>query len=179
MAQAALARRYAQAAFEIASVHNQLDKWRKDLEAVAQGLKTPKLMDVLESPKVHLNDKVRLADLAMGDVLPAVRNLAHLLITRGRAGAFDQVVAEYGRLVDTQRGIEHAKVTTAVPLDAKDVTALTQRLKAILGKEVVVSSSVDPDIIGGLVVRVDDMLLDGSTRSQLSALRRALAERAV
>lgn len=178
MARAVFARRYAQAAFELALSTNQLDRWRQDMEGAAQALRPPELMGVLENPKVRLSDKLRLVDLATGDVLPQIRNLVHLIISRGRQNAFDQVVAEFGRLVDAHRGIEHAEVTTAVPLDDSDTKALAQRLKEVLGKEVVLATAIDPHIIGGLVVRVEGKLLDGSSRSQLIALRRTLAEAA-
>lgn len=178
MARGVLGKRYAEAVFEIALSANQLDRWRRDLEGVVQGLRARGLMDVLESHKVRLHDKIKLVDLATGDVLPTVHNLVHLLIARERLDIFDQLVAEYGRLVDAYRGVVHAEVTTAVPLEDRDTKVLAQRLKKMLGKEVVVASAVDPAIVGGLVVRIDDRLLDGSTRSQLVALKRSLTERA-
>jgi F-type H+-transporting ATPase subunit delta len=84
------------------------------------------------------------------------------------------VAAEYGRLLDSYRGVEPAQVITAVPLDAPDVKKLTQDLGVLVGKQVAVKTEVDPGIIGGFIARVGGKLLDGSTRSQLAALRREL-----
>ncbi|MGD9143877.1 MAG: ATP synthase F1 subunit delta, partial [Dehalococcoidia bacterium] len=78
------------------------------------------------------------------------------------------------RLLDTYRGIEPAKVITAVPLDEKDKQKLTERLSAVVGKQVVLKAEVDPEILGGIIARVGGKLLDGSTRSKLAALKREL-----
>jgi F-type H+-transporting ATPase subunit delta len=84
------------------------------------------------------------------------------------------IAAEYQRLLDSSRGIEQAEVTTAVPLDENDMTKLTERLGAVVGKEVVVKAEVDPEILGGIIARIGGKLLDGSTRSKLAALKREL-----
>jgi F-type H+-transporting ATPase subunit delta len=103
-------------------------------------------------------------------------NLAYLLAARNRWGIMEHIATEYNLLVDAYQGIEHAEVTTAVPIDEEDERHLEKRLEEIIGKKTVVSTRVNPAIMGGLVTKVGDRLLDGSTRTKLLALKRSMIE---
>ena len=78
-------------------------------------------------------------------------------------------------MVDEAKGIAHALVTSAIPLSQEDVTTVVQRLSEITGREIAVGTEVDESILGGLVVRIGDRLIDGSTKSKLEALRHQLS----
>lgn len=173
MARAA-AKRHAQAAFQIALERNELELWRGDLERLSEAVKDPLLFAFLESPKIHFGEKARVLRQGLEGLNPLVMNLALLLVSRGRLGLVADVVLEYGRLVDEHRGIAHAEVATAVPLEPDEKDKLVHRLGDLVGREIVLTARVDPTIIGGLVARVGDKLLDGSTRSRLLALRESL-----
>ncbi|MFC1968311.1 ATP synthase F1 subunit delta, partial [Chloroflexota bacterium] len=95
-------------------------------------------------------------------------------VAKGMVGIAEQLVIEYERLADTYRGIGHAEVTTAIQLDPKDKEALSSQLSALTDKKMVLSTEVDPDIMGGIIVRIGDKLIDGSTRGRLEALRKDL-----
>ena len=85
----------------------------------------------------------------------------------------NDIADEYQRLVDNYRGIEGAEVaevTTAIPLDDEDKLKLAQRLTSLVGKPVVLKPKVDPSLMGGLIIRVGDKLIDGSIRSKLLSL---------
>jgi F-type H+-transporting ATPase subunit delta len=84
------------------------------------------------------------------------------------------IAEEYERLLNEYKGIQTARITTAVPLDDNDKQKLADNLGAMVGKKVEVKSEVDPEIIGGIIARIDGKLLDGSTRSKLIALKREL-----
>ena len=111
----------------------------------------------------------------MGSVSPVALNLARLLIVKNEIGIIGEIAAEYQRLVDAYHGIQQAKVVTAVPIDAKDKEKLAEDLGALVDSKIVIESRVDPEILGGVIARVGGKLLDGSTRSKLMALKRALA----
>lgn len=168
------ARRYAQAIFEIAQERDELDRWRSDLWKIAGLGKDAPFVAVLESPKFHLDDKVRLLSERLGDINPLALNLACLLVTKGRFGMVDDVAHEYQRLLDGYRGIEHAEAVTVIPLGDADKRKLAERLSAVTGKKVVLEAEVDSGLIGGIVVRVGGKLIDGSTRSKLLALKKEL-----
>ena len=174
MARKAYARRYAQAVFEIALEKKELERWQSDLQKVVKAVEDATFLAALESPKIKVDDKIRLLSERLVDVNPLVFNLVRLLITKAGIGMMGDIAREYQRLLDSYHGIEPAEVITAVPLDDKDIQKLTENLSSLIGKKVVLKSEVDPGIIGGIVARVGGKLLDGSTRSKLLALRRDL-----
>ena len=177
MARVASARRHAQAAFQIALERGELDLWRGDLERIAAAIKGPQLYPLLENPKMPFSEKARILNLRLEGVTPLAMNLAYLLVTRRRLGIVEDIVGEYQRLVDEHRGIAHAEVATAVPVDEELKDRLVHRLGAMLDREIVLSTRVDPSLIGGLVARVGDKLIDGSTKSRLLSLRESLIGR--
>ncbi len=79
-------------------------------------------------------------------------------------------------MADAYQGVEHAEVTTAIPLDEEDRQRLSERLAELTGTRIVLSTRVDPNVIGGFVVRIGDRLIDGSTKSKLDSLRKSLVE---
>lgn len=172
----AAARRYAQAAFEIARETDQLDGWQSDLESLAAAWEETDFAAALENPRIPLNTRMELLRRRLGDVAPLVLNLACLLLIRGRLGLAGGIVQAYGILLDAHRGIERAEVTTAVPLEESEREGISRRLAETLGKEIRLTARVDPQIIGGLVARIGDRLLDGSTRNKLISLKKTLIE---
>ncbi|MDO8687685.1 MAG: ATP synthase F1 subunit delta [Dehalococcoidales bacterium] len=175
MARKVYANRYSQAVFEIAMEKGELDRWQADLSRIARLAKETVLMAALENPKLHFNDKVRMVSQQLGDINPLALNLAYLLVSRGMLSRIGEIADGYQRLLDDYRGIESAVVTTTIPLDDEDKLSLEKRLGAIVGKKVVIKSEVDASLIGGIVARIGDKLLDGSIRSRLEALKRNMS----
>jgi len=169
------ARRYARAVFEIALEKKELDRWRADLKKVAALGEDAAFMTLIENPKVGFDKKEKLLAELLGDINPLARNLVYLLVSRGRLAMIGDIADEYHRLLDSYRGIEHAEVITAVPLDAREKKKLEEHLGRVVGKKIVLEASVDPGVVGGMIARVGGKLLDGSTHSQLLALKKELA----
>jgi F-type H+-transporting ATPase subunit delta len=174
MARPASVKRYAQAIFEIALERKELEKWRADLGILAQILADPQLVALLENPKLSPQEKRNLLDELLTGVNPLVKNLAYLLVSRNHLRMMADLAAEYERLVDAYHGIEHAEVITAIPLDPEEKKELEQRLSGLRGKKIVLTNKLDPDLLGGLVVRVGDKLIDGSVRTRLQKLKESL-----
>lgn len=174
MAKKANPRRYAQAAFEIALEKNKLKRWHTDLQKVVKAVSDGDFLAALESPKIKFEDKSRLLKKRLGSIDPLVMNLLLLLISRSGIGMIAEIALEYRRLWDAHRGIQSGDITTAVRLDAKDKKQLAGRLGDLVGAKVEIKANVDPDILGGIVARVGDKLLDGSTRGKLLALKKEL-----
>jgi F-type H+-transporting ATPase subunit delta len=174
VARRAYPRRYAQAVFELAREKGEIDSWASDLEKTARLGEDAALIAWLESPKFRFDDKVKLLAERLGKANPLALNLAYLLVARGRLGMAGDIADEYQRLLDSYRGIERAEVATAVPLDEREKRKLSERLSGLIGKEVVLKTEVDAELIGGVVARVGGKLLDGSTRSRLLALKKEL-----
>jgi F-type H+-transporting ATPase subunit delta len=102
------------------------------------------------------------------------RNLVLLLARRGRLAILPRVADEFKRLVDREHGVVVANVTSAQPLEAADLAAIAVRVQAMSGARVEVQAAVDPELIGGLTVRVGGRLIDASVRGRLARLRDSL-----
>ena len=168
------ARRHAQAVFQIALERNELEKWRVDLNTMASILSEPEIMAILENPKVRFEQKVRLINRCLPEVSQLALNLAYLLVAKGRLKFLTQIASEYERLVDAHEGLERAELITATPMDEEIKENILNRLVAITGNKIKLSTRVDPGIIGGFIVRIGDRLIDGSVRNRLEALRESL-----
>ena len=176
MPTATFAKRYAQAAFEVALKNNNLDEWQSDLGKVSELLEDAEISRLIENPKLAFDLKAKLVKEKLGKVNPLVLNLCYLLISKGKLKYIGQVSNEYVRLVDEHRGIKHADVVTAVSIDDKDKEKLIKQLEAIIGSKVVAEIQVDPELVGGIIARIDGRLIDGSIRNKLQLLKKDLVE---
>ena len=170
-------RRYSQSIFRMALEQKDLNRWQSDLRKVAALMKDNALFSLITNPKITGEEKTRTLTQRLGDVNPLVIKLVLLLATKGKLAALDDIAEEYQMLVDDYRGIEGtaiAEVTTAVPLDEDYQLKIAQRITEIIGKPVLLRPKVDPAILGGIIIRVGDKLIDGSIRSKLAALRKDL-----
>jgi len=150
------------------------ERWLGDLDALSDLVAQPQAAAVLQSDRVPDAEKGKLLKTALPDVAPAALNLARLLVAKRRVRLADQVREEFGNLLDAHQGRARAKVTTAVPLSDEQTAEIAGRLSQITGKTVSVEQAVNPGIVGGLVARIGDTLIDGSTRSRLVALKKSL-----
>ena len=174
MAKRASAKRYAQATFDIALQRDQLDQWASDLGLVVEALQNEEFSAFLEHAKVPLAQKVQTIGEAFQGVDPMVRNLLSLLVSRGLAELVPEVEEGYRELLDQHRGREKVDVSSAVPLEDSEREQIIRVLTRLINKEVVLDSRVDPSILGGLVIKVGDRLIDGSTRTRLEGLGKQL-----
>ena len=169
------AKRYAEAAFLLAREEGKVEEWSVGLTAMAALFGDDQARKLFENTRVPVAQKLQLVERALAGVDPLVLNLARLLLRRRRTSLGPQIADAFRELVQESKGISHATVTSAVPLTTEDQRAVTQRLREITGGEVVLETEVDESILGGLVVRIGDRLIDGSTKSRLLALKRRLA----
>jgi F-type H+-transporting ATPase subunit delta len=168
-------RRYAEAAFEIALRDDTVEVWRGELDDAASTLETIGLESTLANPAIPLDQRIEAADQLFASLSQPVRNLVLLLLRRRRIEQLPRVASEFRRLDDLRKGIVHATATSAAPLGADETRAITARLEQLTGGQVELETAVDPDLLGGVVVRVGDRLIDGSVRGRLERLRRQLA----
>jgi F-type H+-transporting ATPase subunit delta len=168
------AKRYAQAAFELALESNSLTEWSGALARIAHFLSDGEAAAALQNTRVARDVKHRLIDAGLGDLPRGPLNLAHILVNKGRVGLAAEIVDQFTRMVEAQQGLARARATTAVALTEADREALLQRLRQSTGRQVLLETAVDPAILGGVVVQIGDRLIDGSTRSKLEALRDSL-----
>jgi F-type H+-transporting ATPase subunit delta len=171
-------RRYAEAAFQLADRDGSIETWRRELEQAAAAT-DGQLMTVLANPALPLDQRLQAADRVLAGLSQSVRNIVLLLVRRGRIEQLPRVAAEFRRLDDRRNGLTHATATSAAPLGADEIRAITARLEAMTGDRIALETAVDPDLLGGVVVRVGDRLIDGSVRGRLERLRNQLASGAL
>jgi F-type H+-transporting ATPase subunit delta len=170
----ARATRYAEAAFEVARDDDRLDDWIAALDRATALFAERQVEQFLTSPVVPSERKqAALAEL-LPELPPKVSNFLQILARRDRLELVPEIATQFRRLVNEHRGIEVARVTTAIPLEEQQRQLIAARLSARTGKQVTLETRVDPSIIGGVVAQIGDDVIDGSVRGRLERLRRAL-----
>ena len=171
-----IARNYAETLLVLATKAEDLRGWGGMLTEVADAMgSNPTLRLFLESPRVSAVQKNAVLAKAFQDRMPRlmVRYLQSL-VTHRRQMLIPRIAREYMDLVDETEGRIHARVTVARETGAEEASAIGTQLSRMFGKEVVPHLTVDPAIMGGLVVHVGDTVLDGSVRKRLASLRRRM-----
>ena len=175
--QASLSGRYATALFELARDENKLDKVGASLATLKQALTdSGDLKSLVTSPIVSRAG----AGKAVGALVkplnldPLTAKFLGVLAENRRLGALVPIIRDFNTLSARHRGETSAQVITAHPLDKGQLAALTARLKSMVGSEVAVDATVDPNILGGLIVRLGSRQIDGSIRTKLNALATAM-----
>jgi F-type H+-transporting ATPase subunit delta len=169
------ARRYAEAAFQLATRDKALDAYAEGLDLAAQVLSDAGVLKALRNPARPLTERLALVDSLLEKRAPEpVRKLAQLLVQRGKIDQVGAVAAGYRRLLNRERGIVEAVATGAMPLTNEEITALREKVAEMTGRTIDLRVGVDEALIGGLTVRVGDTLYDASVRGRLERLRQRL-----
>jgi F-type H+-transporting ATPase subunit delta len=170
-----VARRYAEAVFDLAAKDNSYEAWAADLDRLGALLDVPIVAKALTSPAVPAREKLNVIAAEAPGLRPQTNNLVSLLLHRERLELLPDIARAYHERLNRMRGIAVAAVTTAVPLDESSRAQLAARLARYVGQQIEMETTVDPAILGGVIARVGDLLLDGSVRGRLETLRRRLA----
>jgi F-type H+-transporting ATPase subunit delta len=176
--QASLAGRYASALFGLAREERQIDAVSRSLELLAQTLVDSRdFAEFVSSPLVDRNE-ARNAFAAVADELaldPTTRNFLGVLASNGRKNQLFTVIREFRRLAADHRCETTAEVTTAHPLKDDQISALKAQLRARVGREVAIAPRTDPDILGGIIVKLGSQMIDASIRTKLNRLAQLMA----
>lgn len=172
-----LARRYARALLGIGQEERQVRRILAEADRFALLLsEVPALREALEASHINSRDKMAVLDATVSgeDFLPVTSNFLRLLIDKGRMNAFTQILSELRRLVEELEGIERVEVVSAVPLPGTQRDFLKSVLERQTGKRIELEETLDPAVLGGMVVKVGSTIYDGSVRTQLSQIRENL-----
>jgi F-type H+-transporting ATPase subunit delta len=168
----AVARRYARALFELAEESGELEAWPKRLEALRRLFADPAVRAIVASPVVPPAQRLAAMDsVGPASLGPEAYNLARLLVETSATGIIDDLANEFEGLVDAAEGRVRGVATTAIPLEEPQRQQLARDLSRRLGQDVRLEYQVDKNILGGLVLRLGDRLIDASLRSRLQQLR--------
>lgn len=173
-----IARNYAEALFQLGERSGNADRYADLIDAVASAVEqTPAVQAVLMSPRVPKAEKARLLGEAMRDVPREFVLFLQALVKRGRQQLLREIATEYLVLLDQKLDRVRAGVTLARNPDDKLKQTIQKALSRQLGKQVIPAFSVEPEILGGAIVRVGERVLDGSLRRRMTKLRRHLLAR--
>lgn len=177
MARLGAGKRYAEAAFELASRDGTVDAWRKDLAVAGEVASNDRAARDIDSPAVAFAHRRKAVEALLASrVSRMTLNLTLVLAQRGRFFLLPQVSAEFDELVRKSRGIVAATVTSPEPLPAEELAAVKARVEQLAGAKVELSTATDPSLIGGLRVKIGDWQIDASVSTRLSRLRKQLVQ---
>src|SRR5579875_961762 len=177
MLKGAIARRYAMAVFDLARRNSTIERTLEDVKAIAQLFSNRRLAYLLREPKISTQRKEKAIRQALADkVLPTSLNLALLVVQRQLVDYMPAIAKELEQLVLDYNNQAIAQVTTAAPMDEQQRTLVQKALERMVGESIIMQTRVDPSILGGVIARVGDEVIDGSVRYRLSALQRRLLD---
>ena len=172
--------RYARALLQLANKHNQAEAIREELKGLGQVLEaSPAFASIIGDPGVSEGTRhTLLTKTFSGRVSPIMMNFLGLLNSKGRLRLLPEIIGEYDDLLEEQLGNVEVDVTVAQKLSPEQLEQVRQRVGNAIGRNAVDHQYVDESIIGGLVLRVQDKLIDASVKHQLETIRRQMLQAA-
>ena len=175
MLKGAIGRRYAEAIFEIARENNTIDRTLDDVQEIASMFSKRTLAYLLNEPKVPAQRKEKAIRQGLASrVLPTSLNLALLVVQRQLIDAMPNIARELAQMVLDYKNQAVAEVTTAAPMAEQQLNRVRQALERNTGKTILMRTKVQPEILGGVIARVGDQVIDGSIRHRLAVLKQQL-----
>jgi F-type H+-transporting ATPase subunit delta len=175
--QTILAKRYAKALFAVGQEEGKSQAYSEALQALGDFLESfPDALDGL----TNLLYPIELREKVMGQLIEAVQadtiltNFLNLLVEKKRAGILPEIATEFQSLVDADQNISRGKVVSATEITEELQSKVQTTLENITGKKVILTTEVDPSIIGGIVAKVGDLVMDGSIKKQLAGLNESI-----
>jgi F-type H+-transporting ATPase subunit delta len=171
-------RMYARALFEAAQEQKRVDVARDELTALAGAVdESPELAAFLANPQLDPGAKAGVLGEVTEGADPIVRNFVRLVASKGRAGQLRSIAEEFEAIVDREQGRLKVELTTAYALSEDEARAIVVKIEQASGRTVEASRSVDPDLIGGMILQAGSLRVDASVRGRLDRLRRELVTR--
>jgi len=166
-------REYGAALFMLACEEDKKEEYGKELETLKNVFcESPEYIDFLASPGIPLGERLSAVETAFASVVSEhVLSYVQLLCEKGRIDGFFDAADEYKALLDASKHISIAKITSAVEMTDSEKAKLYDRLKQMSGGEVTMEYSVDPSLLGGLIVEIDGKIMDGSLRNRLREVK--------
>jgi F-type H+-transporting ATPase subunit delta len=173
MRDATIGKNYAEALLELARRADDPAGWGKLMRDVANGMQQDvTVQHFLESPKISEAQKNEVFFQAFGDRVPRhFLRFLQTLVRKRRQMLIPTISEEYDKLLDIHEGRVHANVTVARETSPEDETRIAEQLSRVIGKTVVPHLSVNPAILGGVIVKIGDTVMDGSVRRRLGRLK--------
>jgi len=171
-----VARPYARAVYQQAIETSSVDGWNDALAVMASIINDAEMSSLLDNPKNSNEQQAELMLKVIGDKLDAQQqNLIKLMAENGRLKALPEVAVQFEVYRAEAEGKVDAEVRSAFPLSSEQEESITKTLKAKLGREVTITTTIDESLIGGVIIKAGDTIIDGSMKSQLDSLALTLS----
>ncbi len=169
---------YAKALFELAVEGQMVDQILAEYEFVKDSFdEFPEFLEIVKSPKIQVDEKIKILEETFGEkVSDTLINFFKILVDKKRSNVIRDVYDDFNVFVNEEKGLVVARVESVIPLEANEIEALEAKLSKVTGKTVTIDNVINPDIMGGLVVKVGDKVVDGSVKHKLENLKHELAE---
>ena len=170
-----LARPYAKAIFELANADNELQSWSDKLSFLSQVSTDEQIADIISNPEVANDEVIELFEKIGSDVLDDnAKNLLKVAAENSRFDLLSEISEAYELLRSEEEGKIEAEVISAFAVNATQNKLITEALEMRLGCEVTLTSSIDKDLVGGIIIRAGDLVIDGSISNQLKKITKTL-----
>jgi len=173
-----VSKRYASALFEVAFEIDQYELVKDELSFILNCLKDePSLRQLLESPLISSNEKKEiLSSIFKENISTETFNFLCVVVDKGRESYIESIIEEYKILADSAKNKIDAVAITAVPMDKQDLLKLQVNLSMSSGKNIQLQNQVDPTVIGGVLVKIGDKVIDGTVKSRLANMQEQLSQ---
>ncbi len=172
-----ISRRYAKAIFDLAVEKNLLSEVTAQMEQLlALWKENAELRGALTSPTVPMRTRKAVVSsiAAKAGLIEMVREFLLLLVRKGRMESLELIVLTLKAMADRKGGVVRGTLVSAFPLDPPQVDYIQGSLEKKIGKKIILKREVDPGLIGGIVIKIEDKVIDGSVRSALMSMRKTL-----
>jgi F-type H+-transporting ATPase subunit delta len=173
----AIARRYAKALLLIGKEHDQAEAYREELAGVARLVSSENTLEqAINNPLYDAEQRKKVLELVIDKfgTSEVMRSFLLLLFDKGRFSLLDQIDTFYQQLADHLKGVARATLVSAATLSDEAVDKIRATLSQRTGKDIILEVQEDPELIGGIVTKIGDLVLDGSIRTQLENMRETL-----
>lgn len=169
---------YSEAIFNIALEEGRLSDIQNEFEFVVSILNEyPDFYEILKTPKINATEKKTVLQEAFGEkISQTLLNFLKIIIDKKRGSDILEIKADFDDRIDRQMGIAKATVESVVPLSDEQLNILKSNLNRITGKEIRISTKINPELLGGMVVKVGDKVIDGSVKFKLEGMLESLTQ---
>lgn len=168
---------YAEALFSLSLEEGKCDKVYEDTHIALGALsESMEYLSILDTPHLSIDERVAMIDSAFGSLDGYLINLIKILAEAKRAHLLVKILREFGNLYDEHRGIFNAYATSAVAMTDEQISALSDKLRQLTGREPRIINTVDPSVLGGVKLRFEGKQIDGTVKGRLEGFEKKLRE---
>ncbi len=173
-----VAKTYSRALFEVGLENNNLDVFMEELKVVRDMFREyPDFYEILISPKINTEEKKKIVDeVFKGKATNEINNFMKILLDKRRVKDLYSIVEQFENLIYEHKGIVKATAITTVLLGKDEKDSLTKKLESITGKEVELINEIDKSVLGGVLIKLGDQVIDGTLKGKLNNLQISLKE---